>query len=254
MKTVAIIQARMNSTRLPGKVMLPLGGHKVIDWVVHRVSKSKLVDKVVVAMPEGDIDSELDTHCLMQGYERFYGSEDDVLSRYYHCAKYYDADYVVRITSDCPLIDWDTIDALIMRLWLQPVVLDMKYMTQEAEFLTCHYASNCHMKRRNMPRGLDCEAFTMKMLAMTHHQAHYEYEREHVTPAMSSRKGNIFQEFAPKDYGHLRWTLDEQADYDMLCKLVKHGDWDTPWLEFAKACDDHPEIPKINAHVKQKET
>jgi len=253
MKTVAIIQARMGSTRLPGKVMLPLGEHKVIDWVHERVRKAKLVDEVVIAMPCNDLNTSLNAHCKAHFYITSYGSESDVLERYYHCAKARNADYIVRITADCPLIDWETIDALIMRLWLQPVVLDMKYMTQEAEFITCHYASNCHMKRRNMPRGLDCEAFTMKMLAMTHVMATHQYEREHVTPAMSQKKGAIFQEFTPKDYSHLRWTLDEQADYDMLCELVKHGDWDTPWIEFAKVCDEHPEIPKINAHVKQKE-
>jgi len=249
-KTIAIIQARMGSTRLPGKVMMDLGGHKVLDWVVYRVSKAKLVDAVVVAIPQRDVDSELGTHCHMKTHKTFYGPEDDVLARYYHCAKHYDADYIVRITADCPLVSWETIDACIARLWMQPFSIVTHALVKSIEALPTHYVSNA-LKNKYL-RGLDVEVFTMQMLTIAYHAATYEFQREHVTPFMANRDGAIYQSDSG-EYSHLRWTLDEQADLDMLRELVKHGNMDTPWQEFAQVCKQHPEIPKINAHVKQKE-
>lgn len=274
MKTIAIIQARSGSMRLPNKCMKDLCGHPVIDWVVHRVRKAKLVDRVVVAMPEIELGegehlgdgqyvykntSELNKYleelrnCTSRNtdgdFGTFYGSEDDVLARYYHCAKHYDADYIVRICGESALIDWEMIEAVITNLWFdtnEHRLFNMPFIPTGPTVYTNFRPG------RKIPRGLEVEGFSIKQLAYVNAYGG-KNEREHVTTGMYAawRGANVIR--MEEDYSHLRWRLDYQEDLDMLHELCKYGDMDTPWLEFAKVCEEHPEIPKINEHRKIKE-
>lgn len=211
--TVAIIQARMNSTRLPGKVLLYLGDKTVLDHVYTRVRLSSLVDRVVVAITDSDEDDILNKHCLDKGYEVFRGSERDVLGRFYNCALAHKATRVVRITADCPLIDASLIDELLE--------------LHRSDALD--YASNTI--EPSYPDGLDAEVFLFSALERAFIEATSSYDREHVTPFikndLSIKKANFQNSI---DYSHLRWTIDEMSDYRFLQSLFKlnlsgHENW-----------------------------
>ena len=147
---VAIVQARMGSTRLPGKALLEIAGVPMLFRVLNRLAHSELIDKIVVATTQSVMDEALVKACDERGVESFKGSENDVLDRYYEAARRFDADVVVRITSDCPLIDPSIVDHVIN-----------KYM-QNRE--TVDYVSNV-IEPRTFPRGLDVEVFSYLALA-----------------------------------------------------------------------------------------
>src|SRR5262245_4952031 len=162
MNNVCIIQARTNSTRLPGKMMLPLNGHTVIAEVITRCWQIPGIDQVVVAIPTGDYDlcKEAAKYCPVTS-----GPEADVLGRYYTTAYVHDADNIVRVTGDCPLISPELCSAVLGRL-----------ITEKAD-----YSSNVHP--RTFPQGFDCEAFTRDLLDRAEREAGPD-EREHVTTWM----------------------------------------------------------------------
>ena len=163
-KVVAIIQARMGSTRLPGKVLLELAGRTMLGRVVRRVRLAGLVDEVVVATTNAPADDPIVDECRRLPVACFRGSEHDVVERYHRAAAAYRADVVVRITADCPLIDPEVTDHVI-RAFLQH---------------RPDYASNT--LHRTYPRGLDTEVFTAAALARACHEASEPYQRTHVTP------------------------------------------------------------------------
>ena len=206
MSTVAIIQARMTSTRLPGKVLLTLGRKRVLDHVFARASLSAEVDRVVVAITDRSEDDVLFEYCLDNDYEVFRGSESDVLERYYKCACEYKATTVIRITADCPLIDPALIDKIIK-----------VYKKGQHD-----YASNTI--EPTFPDGLDAEAFSFKALEDAFLNAKSKYDREHVTPYIKDKLGyntiNVQNEI---DFSHLRWTLDEPSDYSFFQTLFSLG-------------------------------
>ena len=202
MSTVAIIQARMTSTRLPGKVLLILGGKRVIDHVYARVNLSAEVDRVVIAITDRAEDDVLFDYCSDNDYDVFRGSESDVLGRYYECACEYKAATVVRITADCPLID--------------PILIDeMVKLRKTGRY---DYASNTI--EPTFPDGLDAEVFSFNILEEAFLNATSKYEREHVTPYIKKQLSyntiNIQNEI---NFSHLRWTLDEPLDYRFLQSL-----------------------------------
>ena len=191
MKSVCIVQARLNSRRLPEKVLLPLNGHTVIGEVLTRCWKIPDIDQVVCAIPKDD-------EALLKEASKygpvFLGSEDDVLQRYYGAAKMTGADYIVRVTGDCPLISPELCGEILWRL-----------KDSGAE-----YASNCHP--RTFPKGYDCEAFTFKTLERANK---IDTEREHVTTWMSTNARRINIVAPWKMDGRL--TLDTLNDYRTIC-------------------------------------
>jgi len=196
MKLVTIIQARMGSTRLPGKVLLDLRGKTVLARVVERVRRSKLAGVVVVATTTEPADDVIVDECrrLCLGVSR--GSEHDVLDRYYHAARQFGAEAIIRITSDCPLIEPEIVDKTVQAfLSFRP-----------------DYASNT--LERTYPRGLDAEIMTWDALARCWREAQAFYQRSHVTPYIYENPDlfDILRVTGDSDQSDLRWTLDTPED------------------------------------------
>ena len=242
MKVVAIIQARMGSTRLPGKVMKEILGKPVILWDLDRISISKLIDDIVVAIPYGK-ENDVIVDTIKKYNDKILttrGSEDDVLDRYYRAAVQTHADVVVRITSDCPLID--------------PVVIDNVI----EQFLDndCDYCSNS--VTRTYPRGLDTEVFSFKALEEAWNEATKDYEREHVTPYIikNSDKFKLLDVANDIDLSHLRWTLDTKEDFEFIDAVYKRI-YPKKQLflmdDVLELLDKEPELIDINRHIEQKQ-
>ena len=202
MKTLAIIQARMGSIRLPGKVMKNLCGRPMIYWVMKSVSEAKMVDKVVVATSTNSENNTLAEYVTgYYGLEVFRGSENNVLDRYVQCARLYEAENVVRITGDCPLIN--------------PIIIDL--VIEEHGLCNTDYTSNI-FPVRTYPKGLDTEVMTYETLYYLWSQSLTDYEEEHVTAYIHHhpekfRIGNVrFQ----KDASHFQWSVDTQEDLDRI--------------------------------------
>jgi spore coat polysaccharide biosynthesis protein SpsF len=240
MRTVVIIQARIGSTRLPRKVLLPIGGQTVLSRVIDRVRHAQKVDEVVIAttdLPEDDAVVAEANRCRARVYR---GSQSDVLDRYLQTAIHCSADVIVRITSDCPLIDPRLIDQLLEKF--------------EAADTPIDYLSNVHP--RSFPHGLDAEVFTLQALKTAHQNAHQPHEREHVTPYFYQHPqrfhlANLSQNV---DQSKLRWTLDEPADQHFFEALFRHFEngRQVTTEQVIELLQRHPELGLINVHVQQK--
>lgn len=245
MKTVAIIQARMGSTRLPGKMMLPLERSHVLTHDIQRVQEADTIDEVVVATSTKTADDIVARYANRAGATVFRGSEDDVLDRMFSAATEANAETVVRITGDCPLIDWDVIDAVVDRLATENV----------------DYCSNT--VERTFPRGLDVEAFSYESFKHIHENAKEPHHREHVTPyyrenddqfnLASVTSEEIFNRSWMQDRTDLRITLDEADDYELLREVYNRVEYeDTLPIRDAVSVIDDRDLHKLNADVTQK--
>jgi len=237
---VAMVQARMGSTRLPGKVLFDLAGETVLARVVRRVQRARLVQQVVVATSTSDTDSAIVDESSRLGIECFRGSEQDVLDRYYQAAKRVTADVIVRITSDCPLIDPELVDETVH-----------VFLAKNAD-----YASN--VSPRLYPRGLDTEVFSMPALERAWREADQAHEREHVTPYFYEHPEIFRLAFAPakSDYSHHRWTLDTPEDLALLRAIYQafHDRLDAGWREVLEFVEQRPDLAALNSGVVQKST
>ncbi len=237
MRVVAIIQARMGSTRLPGKVLKDLGGETVLARVVNRTRRATLLDEVVVATSVLPADDAIARECEGLKVACFRGDEVDVLDRYYRAAQQFAADAVVRITADCPLIDPELIDATIR-----------SSLDQKAD-----YASNSLV--RTYPRGLDVEVFTADALARAWSAAK-EYQRIHVTPYLyeNPESFKVISIAGEVDKSQYRWTLDTAEDLELIRAVYKHfGNRDSiRWIEVLDLMEAQPELAALNSQVRQK--
>jgi spore coat polysaccharide biosynthesis protein SpsF len=237
--TCAIIQARTGSTRLPFKVLKPLVGNSILGHVIRRVSASKEIDRIIVATSTLPQDDVVEQEALKHGALVYRGSETDVLSRYADAAREFDADTVIRITSDCPLIDAEVIDEII-RL----------FRASGAD-----YASN--VVERTYPRGMDAEVFSAQLLQEVNATATESFEREHVTVRIY-RNPDIYKLTHHRyehDYSSYRWTLDTPEDWDFIKEVYERlytPDALFSWQEALSLMKSHPELAQINAHVEQK--
>jgi spore coat polysaccharide biosynthesis protein SpsF len=238
MKIVAIVQARMGSSRLPRKVLKDLGGATVLDRVLNRLGRSWLIQESVVATTIEPADDAIVEHCERTGRKVFRGSEQDVLDRYYQAAKYVNADVVVRITSDCPVIDPEVTDATVHA-----------FLDRHAD-----YASNVLV--RTYPRGLDTEVMTVQALERAWRESTKPYQREHVTPYIYENP----QEFKlhgienDTDCSRHRWTVDTPEDLQLLRAIYERfgGRDDFGWREVLKLVESDPSLAEINRHIAQK--
>ena len=205
MKVVAIVQARMGSTRLPNKVMKSIGGVPMIELLLSRVAKSKQIDQIVLATSTDERNNPLVEHVRKLGYTCVRGSENDVLDRYLVAARHAQADVVVRITGDCPLID--------------PALIDKAIAQFKAEGVD--YLSNA--APASYPDGLDTEVFTLQALERAGRESQDHFDHEHVTPYLQ-RPGlyKISTMQYSEDLSGLRWTVDEPADFEVVSQVFKH--------------------------------
>lgn len=238
MKTVALIQARMASSRLPGKVLMKLGSTSVLSRVVCRARRARLVDEVVVATTTETGDDSIVEECKRQRVTVTRGREDDVLDRYYEAARQVQASTIVRITADCPLIDATLIDDVALAFQRQ----------------SPDYASNTLV--RTYPRGLDTEVLSFEALERAWRDAKQPWERAHVTPFLY-RHPEIFRLVSVRsdhDYSRHRWTLDTPEDYEFLREVYARleGRVDFSWRDVLDILQGEPGLSLINANSRQK--
>jgi spore coat polysaccharide biosynthesis protein SpsF len=238
LKTVAIIQARLGSTRLPRKVLLPLAGRPMLAHVIERVRRATRVDEVLVATTTNEADAEIVGLCEELDCPSFRGDEQDVLDRYFQAAKARDASNVVRVTSDCPVIDPAIIDDVLGAL----------------ADTGADYASNI-APRRTFPRGLDTEAFTFATLERCWREATEPSSREHVT-AFIYRHSEFFSLECVthfKDCSAHRWTVDTPEDYALVERVYRHfGHNRFLWQDVLALLELHPDWANLNADIQQK--
>ena len=238
MIVVAIVQARMSSSRLPKKVMKTIEGKTVIQLLLERLSHSKMIDEIVIATSTESSDDILVKHLKELGFKYFRGSEVDVLSRYMGAAKAHHADVVVRITGDCPLVDPTLVDECIDKFCKSG----------------CDYLSN--IEPPSFPDGLDIEVVSISALLTAAAQATTIFDREHVTPYLRTNL-NFTREkvISEHDYSLHRWTLDEQADFEVIENVFGHfsPQTDFGWREVLELQKVHPEIFAANTYLKRNE-
>ncbi len=235
----------MGASRLPGKVLFPLGGRPVLAHVVERIRAASAVDEVVVATTVAPLDDSVANLGSKLGATVFRGSESDVLSRYARAAEASNADVVVRITADCPLIDPDVLAEMLERFHR------LRTGAEPADVLT-------NARVRTFPRGLDVEIFTREALGAADAEAIALREREHVTPFLYENPGrfHIVDHLGRVDYSKYRLTLDTAEDYELLSRIF--GDKktsDASDLRLSRVVDvlmKNPAWISINAHIRQK--
>jgi glutamate-1-semialdehyde 2,1-aminomutase len=238
MKVVAIVQARMGSTRLPNKVMKPINGIPMIELLLSRLAKAKEVNQIIVATSIAERNIPLVAHVCALGYACEQGSENDVLDRYMNAAKTHQADVVVRITGDCPVVDPELVDEVIRGFKAANV----------------DYFSN--IDPPTYPDGLDIEVFTIKALEKASIETTDPFDREHVTPYL--RKLGKYKTKAmhhSEDLSVLRWTVDELADFEVIEKVFKwfHPKTDFTWGDILALQKQDPAIFNINQHLVRNE-
>ena len=234
MRIVAIVQARMGSTRLPNKVMKLIGGAPMIEVLLARLARAKEISEIVVATSLDLRNQLLAEHVNALGYSCYLGSEDDVLDRYVQAAKSANADIVVRITGDCPLIDPALVDEVIRQFKTSAV----------------DYFSNTSPP--TFPDGLDIEVFTLAALENAAQQSSQPFDHEHVTPYL--RESGRFRQASlqhTEDLSDLRWTVDETADFEVISKVFAHfaPDIHFCWQQVLRLQRSQPEIFSANQNL-----
>ena len=243
MKTVLIIQARMQSSRLPGKVLRPLRDRPMLAWVIERASRSRCIDTCMVATTTDPADDPIEAWCRENKVPVYRGSQFDVLDRYYQAALSADADVIIRVTADCPLIDAALIDELFAF-----------FRREEADFAANRLPPPWH---RTYPIGLDAEIVSMPMLKKAWETASEKYEREHVMPWFYDMPGRCRVSILdnPEDHGAHRWTVDTPEDYAMMQALFEKLEKPetVSWKEVLRVIESDPSLEMINAGSKAKE-
>lgn len=241
MRTVLIVQARMGSSRLPGKVLMEVGGETMLGRVVRRASRAALVDEVAVATSTAPGDDAVDEHAAELRVTCVRGSEGDVLDRFRTAAEALGAGVVVRVTADCPMIDPGLVDDVVGALRDAP---------------GADFAANT--LERTYPRGLDVEAATRACLDRAWREAREPWERAHVFPYVYAdpQRFHLVSVRGDEDRSGHRWTVDTAEDLAMaraLCARLPGGGLRAGWREALAAVEREPGIAQLNARVAQKE-
>ena len=231
----------MTSTRLPGKVLLPVLGKTLLECQIERMQRIKIADEQVIATTVNDTDQPIVDLCNHLGVAVYRGDEEDVLSRYYEAAQAYDAGVIVRVTSDCPLIDPQIIDTVIQH-----------YLNHQPKI-----AYTANILKRTLPRGMDTEVFSMQALTEAHREATEAPEREHVTPFIQNQAerypaGSVEYE---GDQSHHRWTVDTREDFELIRRMLEalYPHYPEFTLQDCLTLLKHnPDWQSINSHIEQK--
>jgi spore coat polysaccharide biosynthesis protein SpsF len=231
----------MTSTRLPGKIMKEVMGKPLLEYQVERMKRVKSADEIVIATTWGEADRVIVDYCDRLSIHYFRGSEQDVLSRYYEAAKASHADVVVRLTSDCPLIDPSIVERVLQY-----------YFDHSAEF---DYVSNCLI--RTYPRGMDTEVFPVRVIEEGFREATDPQDREHVTSFFyrQDRRYKLSNVAYSRDCSRHRWTVDTEEDFILIKRILESFYPVKPDFSMEDVLDlieRDPGLFAINAHVEQK--
>ena len=241
MKKLIIVQARMTSTRLPGKVMEVVCGKPLLEHIIDRLKRVKYADRIVIATTVNETDDIIVELCEKLDISYYRGSEEDVLGRYYETAVEYGGDIIIRITSDCPVIDPDVVDSLI-NFYIKNIKL-------------YDYVSNT--MKRTYPMGMDVEVFSFRLLNEAYANAYDPFDREHVTPFIKMRpqQFRLYNILYWTDMSRYRWTLDTPEDLELISKIFDALFYQNPSFSLKDMLDQMertPEWETINAHVETK--
>jgi spore coat polysaccharide biosynthesis protein SpsF (cytidylyltransferase family) len=240
MKSAAVIQARMTSSRLPGKVMKVLSNELVIEHVINRLKRCSKISQIIVATSIDASDNILADWCQVNQIECYRGSLNDVLARYYEVAKIYNLHSIVRITADCPLIDPEIVDEVVTN-----------FMNGDYDF---------YALAGDFPDGLDCSVFSMSALQKSYEEAAKLSEREHIGAYIENNPSTFkiggLHKFKGQGLGGHRWTLDEPLDFKFLsivCKALENKNKYFLSKDIITFLKDNPDIMKINSIIKRNE-
>jgi spore coat polysaccharide biosynthesis protein SpsF len=267
-KTIALIQARMSSSRLPGKVLLDIAGQPMLARVIERTRRARALDGIVVATTLDPADDPIERFCAERDYPCYRGSLQDVLDRYYQAARIFGAQVIVRITGDCPVIDPQVIDA----------TLGIFFREAESGFAATRLPPPWH---RTIPIGLDVEVVSFASLERAWKEADQPFHREHVMPffyegtppdihpmvdladgqswyvaqGISLRGFKVAVLNHRPDYGDFRWTVDTADDLILLREIFNHfsGSDHFPWQDVLALFKREPDLGRINAEVRHKD-
>ena len=243
MKVVCLVQARVGSTRLPGKILKEICGKTILHHEIDRLKKCKEIDEIVIATTDKEDDDKIVNEAKKLSVKYFRGSENDVLSRFYYSAKENNADIIVRVTSDCPCIDFEILDKML-------IYFKEKYKEKQVDYLS-------NTIKRTYPRGYDIEIFTFSALEKSYINAEKEYEREHVTPYIYDKTNNFLKlSFENKeDYSEYRVTLDTIEDFIVIKNIFENLYYKNPYFKLndvVQYLNDNLHIVDINKHIEQK--
>jgi len=233
-KIGCIIQARMGSTRLPGKVLKPLVDKTLLGHILTRLKQSQYIDKIIVATSENVEDSRIVDECKKYSVDCFIGSNADVLARFFRAACLYNLTDIVRICADNPLVDWEIIDKQIL-----------VYNKNQYDIV----ATGSHI-----PLGLGGEIFSFEKLEKAYNNAKEDYQREHVTPYIYENYEKILRYQINNDYSKYRFTLDTPEDWSLISKIydiLYKGTHDFTLNEVIKVMNDKHQLYEINKNIKQ---
>jgi spore coat polysaccharide biosynthesis protein SpsF len=239
-RVVAVVQARMGSTRLPGKVLKLIAGKPLLGYLLERLERAVSLDAIIVATSESDEDLPLAKYCHEHGIDCFRGSETNVLERFYKTAQFHHAEVVVRICGDSPLVDPEMVDELVNEFNCDDEQLD--YLTN-----TLH---------QTCPLGTNIEVFSFSALAKAFAEAGTEYQQEHVTPYFyqNPKSFRIRQKHYHPDNSNYRLTVDTPEDFVLIETIIKALAGDDPKMPIKHILtflDSNPELNKINESVQQ---
>jgi len=242
LKPIAIIQARMSSTRLPGKVLKPILGRPMLWHIVHRLKHVTALAKIIVATSDQPSDDPVRRFCSENAIPFFAGSENDVLDRFYQAALIFQGDPLIRITGDCPFVDPKIVSELLSL-----------YQKSYADHIgVATGAGAIYLDGGRFPDGLDAECIRLSALEKAWREATEQSDREHVTPYIWQNKGIFRCQVlkSPKDYSHMRWTVDNEEDFQLVTNIYEnlYRD-DKPFLmkDILNYLSQHPEIANMNS-------
>ncbi len=244
-KTIAIVQARMDSSRFPGKSLVKIGNWSLIELVLKRLNYSTRIDEIILATTTNQKDDILASHVEKLGFQVFRGSEQDVLSRFYNALYKLNPTIVVRITGDCPLISPKLTDMAIQR-----------FSETKADYLSLSIGEK---KKLAYSRGFDVEVTSFKALSEAYNKAEKKYEREHVMPFLYTNKEIYSVIYLEPEIGEsrpsYRLCVDTEKDLELLnaiYRIFKENLINISYKEIIKFLDDNPQIAEINKDVVQK--
>ncbi|MES2590500.1 MAG: glycosyltransferase family protein [Bacteroidota bacterium] len=242
MKIIAITQARVGSSRLPNKVLKKINNKTLLEIHLERILKSERINELIVATTTNTNDDTIMAICDAMHVPYFRGSENDVLERFYLASVKKNPTHIVRLTSDCPLIDGHLIDEVI----------------EFAISNNLDYCSNTFIE--NFPDGQDIEVMKFSALEQAFKNADKDYQKEHVTPYIREHSsymgGGLFKSDnypCPGKYGNTRLTVDEQKDLDVITILINDLGVEKKWEEYAIYYENNQHIHSINSTIKRNE-